>query len=312
MKVQLEDVVVLKIGVSTLGRFKTIKSESVERFVGEDQVSATAEGGGAEQEEAAKPQGEKKTNRKAVRVEKEYIPASFFKEITALDSRFESRFKRITQPGFFGTGDRLAHVAKVAQIHALVQKYTSDRGALVETFLGKLGSGEVAKVAAPLLGPLHDPEDYPSVGEARNKFGVSFLAIELGVHSKLPPEMKQQMEQGFTQKWKEAFAAGQKSLRADFLKAVQTLLGELQPGEGKKGKIYDSVVEMVKGFKEEFELRDMVGDDKLKELVAKVDAAMADVEGADVLRNYKGTANGVAAALKEVLPQAEELARVFD
>jgi hypothetical protein len=136
------------------------------------------------------------------------------------------------------------------------------------------------------------------------RFEVSLLVLNSVVPANLPPELKAKLEAEVAKRLEEADLKGQQEKRELFLKGVQTLYGELQPG----GRLFDSVVEGLKLYCKEFDPSD---DPAIASLVAQV-ATTLEGKSVESLKKFQGTNEEVKALLGVIVPQVEKLGRVID
>lgn len=273
----------LFLRVSMIGRQKTLSGDVIETVQGED---GDTEG---------------KIERTKLRVQKDYIRKEFLAGIGALDSEFRTRYNLRTKPGLQPGARRPRK--NLQQALDLVDDYVARRRKLAEAFADRID--EIKAAAKADLKHLYDEDDYPRTREdILARFDVGMLVLNSVVPAGLPADLKAKLEAEMARRLEEADLKGQQEKRDQFLKGVQTLFQELQPG----GRIYDSVIEGIKLYAAEFDPSD---DPDIAPLVTKVFEVLKNKSAAD-LKNFKGDKEEVKALLGDVLPQVEKLGRLIN
>lgn len=159
---------------------------------------------------------------------------------------------------------------------------------------------------APLLegglGPLFDPDDYPTEAELRDKFSIDISWLALGIPEDLPPALKAQAAAKYEKQLAEAAEECKDALRASLGSFLDRLVERLTVAEGEKPKVFrDTLIENVRSFCEVFDARNFLNDTELAGLVAKCRALLTDPKlTPDNIRKYADVRENTRRAFEEI------------
>ncbi len=137
------------------------------------------------------------------------------------------------------------------------------------------------------LNGLANPRDYLTADEAASRFGLEWRYVTFAT-----PDALKNLKEGLFEREREKLAELVKQaneeirtvLRVQMQALVQRMVTQLQPSkDGKKKKIYDSLVGNVEDFLETFSARNLADDTELQALVTKARQTLNGVD-ADLLR----------------------------
>ena len=136
------------------------------------------------------------------------------------------------------------------------------------------------------LGPLFDPNDYPSPEVFARCFGIEWNWLALGVPEDLPAKLREEAAAKLENQFAEAAEEVKNALRESFAELISHATDKLtvKPGE-KPPKFHDSLIGNIAQFIEVFNARNMMGDAQLETLVNQAKQVLVGLEP-DRLRKY--------------------------
>jgi hypothetical protein len=156
--------------------------------------------------------------------------------------------------------------------------------------------------------------DYPTEQEIENAFYIDSKYIDFRVPEKLKSigaNLYNKEVEKQARGWEEAAENAREFLRETAQYLIEQFANQLKiEKEGKKGekrgRIYDSTIESLKRFAEDFAARNIAGDDKLLTLVAKVKNAIDGID-ADALRGNDRLRSKLADEIEQVRGNVRDL-----
>jgi vacuolar-type H+-ATPase subunit E/Vma4 len=161
----------------------------------------------------------------------------------------------------------------IVNVKNKLEAYKTERAALVEEFLAVYI--EQGKTAQEKLGPLFNPQDYPSVSQVRAKFYFDYSIFAFGVSEGLKA-ISQELYQQEVDKLQTTLQSAASEITAAMRQTVYDLLTNLQdkltPDEttGEKKILHKAAIENVKKFLETFNLKNVTNDTELEAIVGQV------------------------------------------
>lgn len=179
-------------------------------------------------------------------------------------------------------------------------------GTLVEEFLSVYPKQRDETLAGPIK-DFVSPSDYPSESTIRARFGVNWRYIQFAVPEGLPPEIRRAQEEALRRDMQEAKDTMLAALREAFLELVAhaTERLDVQPGEKKK-RFNNSLIENLGDFFETFQQRNVLGDEKLAQLVTQAKAILGNTSPDD-LRDDARIRNRIRTGFETVKQQISAL-----
>ena len=161
----------------------------------------------------------------------------------------------------------------IVNVKNKLEAYKTERAALVEEFLAVYI--EQGKTTQEKLGPLFNPQDYPSVSQVRAKFYFDYSIFAFGVSEGLKA-ISQELYQQEVDKLQTTLQSAASEITAAMRQTVYDLLTNLQdkltPDEttGEKKILHKAAIENVKKFLETFNLKNVTNDTELEAIVGQV------------------------------------------
>lgn len=221
------------------------------------------------------------TDESLLYVSKDILDSPELTEISRLDGSIRTYVMAHAFPSFMRKGVYLVPRGMLLPICERLEQFASQRKDLTSKFLEAYPT-KVGEARARLK-DLFDAGDYPSVGEIRRLFTMTWRFYEMGVPTLLKEVKSSIWERERAKAAKEMDALRGKLeqvLRAEFLKLVEHIADRLSPDvDGRPKKFRDSVLDNLSEFFSTFEARNVVQDGALKALVKKTQGLL---KGTDV------------------------------
>jgi hypothetical protein len=169
----------------------------------------------------------------------------------------------------------------IVNVKNKLEAYKTERAALVEEFLAVYI--EQGKTAQEKLGPLFNPQDYPSVSQVRAKFYFDYSIFAFGVSEGLKA-ISQELYQQEVDKLQTTLQSAASEITAAMRQTVYDLLTNLQdkltPDEttGEKKILHKAAIENVKKFLDTFNLKNVTNDTELAGVVEQVRELLSNTD----------------------------------
>jgi hypothetical protein len=221
---------------------------------------------------------------KRLYVTKALVDNKEIKELSKHRTKFFDDLKAMSLPSgllTIGNGQYLISVAMVKQVKGMIDKYLSERTALLDDF--EVRYPAIIESAKERLGPLFNAGDYPPFAQIRSGYSTSYRFVS----NTVPEEIEKVSAEIYASEQERILhlCAGevdfiQNSLRERFLDMVEHFSSRLGADEqtGKAKRFHGSNIEHLKDFVATFKQMNLTGDVVLEELVNKAEALVTDVD----------------------------------
>jgi hypothetical protein len=251
-------------------------------------------------------------------VNKNLLDAREYDAIKRHDGKTRAWLTTRALPSMFKEGVFRVPNTLIVEVDEYLTERVKERAVLVEAFR-KSYVKRVTEALARLNG-LANVNDYLTADDAAEKFNLSWRYVTFST-----PDALKNLREGLFQREREKLASEVASaaeeikqvLRVQMAALVKRMVTQLTPSvDGKKKKIYDSLVGNVADFLATFDARNLADDGELKSLVGKARNAIAGVSP-ELLRESDGIRESVKTGFDEIQKQLDTMivdkpARVFD
>jgi hypothetical protein len=251
-------------------------------------------------------------------VSKNLLDAKEYDAIKTHDGKTRAWLATRALPSMFKEGVFRVPNTLVVEVDEYLTERKAERDALVAAF--KKAYVERVKEALVRLNGLANVNDYLTAEDAASKFNLSWKYVTFAT-----PDALKNLRDGLFQREKEKLASEVRSaaeeiktvLRVQMAALVDRMVTQMTPSkDGKKRKVYDSLVGNIADFLATFNARNLASDTELQALVDKARNTIAGVSPA-LLRESDGIREHVAAGFGEIKKQLDTMivdkpARVFD
>ena len=161
----------------------------------------------------------------------------------------------------------------IVNVKNKLEEYKTERTALVDEFITTYV--EQCRIARDQLGPLHNPHDYPSIEQVREKFYFDYSIFAFGVSEGLKA-ISEELYQQEVDKLQTTLQSAATEITAAMRQTVFELLTNLQdkltPDEttGERKVLHKAAIENVKKFLDTFNLKNVTNDTELGVVVEQV------------------------------------------
>ena len=251
-------------------------------------------------------------------VNKNLLDAREYDAIKTHDGKTRAWLATRALPSLFKEGVFRVPNTLVVEVDEYLAARATERKTLVEAFR-KSYTKRVAEAVERLNG-LANINDYLTADQACEKFGLTWRYVTFAT-----PDALKNLRAGLFEREKENLAkmvndAAEEIkgvLRIQMAALVKRMVVQLTPSvDGKKKKIYDSLVGNIADFLATFEARNIADDVELKALVDQARNVIAGVQP-ELLRESDGIRESVQTGFSEIQKQLDQMivdkpARVFD
>lgn len=251
-------------------------------------------------------------------VNKSLLDAREYDAIKTHDGKTRAWLTTRALPSMFKEGVFRVPNTLVVEVDDYLKERAEERAELVKAF--RKAYKERVKEALVRLNGLANANDYLSADDAAEKFDLTWKYVTFAT-----PDALKNLRDGLFQREREKLAADVKNaaeeikqvLRVQMAALVKRMVTQLTPSvDGKKKKIYDSLVGNVADFLATFDARNLADDGELMALVGKARNAIAGVSP-ELLRESDGIRESVKTGFDEIQKQLDTMivdkpARVFD
>lgn len=173
----------------------------------------------------------------------------------------------------FEGGLYIVPVPRVEALNTYLVEREIERNLLIDEFCGEWE--QLVSAAYEKLKELFSDTDYPEAEEVRRRFSVSWSFISLQVPEELPQEILEAERAKAAERIQNVAEQTVVTLRETAYSLVQHLWEQMQPseelgadGKPKTKKLFDSSVTKLIDFAEQFNNKNLAGDDDLEQLVS--------------------------------------------
>lgn len=251
-------------------------------------------------------------------VNKSLLDAKEYDAIKTHDGKTRAWLATRALPSMFKEGVFRVPNTLVVEVDEYLTARASERKDLVAAF--KKSYKDRVLEAITRLNGLANANDYLSAEDAAEKFRLTWKYVTFAT-----PDALRNLRDGLFQREREKLATEVQSaaeeikqvLRVQMAALVDRMVVQLTPNkEGKKKKIYDSLVGNIADFLATFNARNLADDAELQKLVEKARQAIAGV-GPGLLRESDGIREHVKTGFDEIKKQLDTMivdkpARHFD
>lgn len=269
-----------------------------------------AEGADANEEQKAKQR---------VALRKQLIVSKEYDAIKSFQGEIRSWIYTRTVPSFFKEGFQLCGLGEVSNVNARLKKARVELAELVKAFIAVYP--EQIEAARAVLEPVgqFNPGDYPPAEALESAFDISWNWIAFTVPEGLPAELRQQEEEKLSRQFEDAGQQITAALRVAFGELIAHATERLTDSpDGKKKKIYDSVVGNLSDFIDTFNSRNITNDAELAVLVGKAREILVGVtpqklrDYANQRDNIRQQFEGIKAAIDPMIVAVKSRKFEFD
>jgi hypothetical protein len=251
-------------------------------------------------------------------VNKNLLDAREYDAIKTHDGKTRAWLTTRALPSMFKEGVFRVPNTLVAEVDDYLAERAAERTALVEKFR-QVYTKRVTEAIARLNG-LANINDYLTADHAADKFGLEWRYVSFST-----PDSLKNLREGLFQREREKLAKSvadaaeeiKTVLRVQMAALVKRMVVQLTPNkEGKKKKIYDSLVGNVADFLATFNARNLANDSQLQALVDQARRAIAGVSP-ELLRESDGIRESVQTGFVAIQTELDKMivdkpARQFD
>jgi hypothetical protein len=251
-------------------------------------------------------------------VNKNLLDAREYDAIKTHDGKTRAWLTTRALPSMFKEGVFRVPNTLVVEVDEYLAARAKERNVLVEAF--RKAYVERVKQALERLNGLANINDYLTADDAAEKFGLTWRYVSFST-----PDALKNLREGLFQRERDKLADAVKDateeiravLRVQMAALVKRMVVQLTPSvDGKKKKIYDSLVGNIADFLATFDARNLADDKELQALVEKAKQTIAGV-GPELLRDSDGIREDVKKGFDEIQKQLDTMivdkpARVFD
>jgi hypothetical protein len=241
-------------------------------------------------------------------VNKNLLDAREYDAIKTHDGKTRAWLTTRALPSMFKEGVFRVPNALVVEVDEYLTARAEERKELVEAFR----QAYVKRVTEALtrLNGLANANDYLTADDAAAKFGLTWKYVTFAT-----PDALKNLRDGLFQREREKLANEVKSaadeikqvLRVQMAALVNRMVTQLSPSvDGKKKKIYDSLIGNVADFLSTFDARNLADDGELMSLVGKARNAINGVNP-ELLRSSDGIKEHVKASFDEIKAQLDTM-----
>lgn len=250
-------------------------------------------------------------NKERLHAVKSIMESENINQISKLHSRAYGYLWSKILPAPLRKGMYLLPTEFIAELDEKLEAYDNDTKPYIEALIEELP--ELKKADRKELRDLYREEDYPTPDQIRNAFYIEAMYVDFRV----PDKLKQISDKMFSNEvkkqakaWEESAVEINEFLRWCMKELVDRLTNQLKiekakkgDKEGKRGKLYDTGLDKLRQFAEDFPFRNLADDKKLLAIVGKAKKIVGDVD-ADTLREddalRQSMFDGMAEIQKEV------------
>jgi len=262
-------------------------------------------------------------DKRRVHTRKKKLDCPEIAEIESLAGKIRTWLYRKTVKGVLRPGLYLANIKQIVEIEDWLRQRRQEFYDLVDQLMTVYGQRVEESKAA--LGELFDPSDYPSVDEVRNQYYMKWYWMDFAA-MKAPESIAQQSKEIFEREQQKAekrmniVEQGVTKVLRDEASQIFERLAEsltLETEDGKKKRLYDSTVDTVRGFLEDFVLRNFGNDEELAAYVAKAKRALGNATADDIRKDealrtkMKEEFDEIASGVARLAAETAELTRGF-
>jgi hypothetical protein len=248
------------------------------------------------------------TDKSAVNATKARLVSKALDKIAAFDSQTQKALARKTLPSLIHPGVVRVHRDALAEIVGWLEGRKVSRDGLVAGSFVPSYPSDVEKTAAK-LGPLYDPEDYPTAEDAAKEFGFDWRVLSAAVPEGLPEGVQATEEARYRAQLDEAVASYTKLLRgaaADIVGDLAACLDKTTDALGRKNPVRIATLNRIREFVQTFPTRNVGGDAALGILIGQAGAMLDQLGAGDP--NDDATRSALAAGFGAMREQLNALA----
>jgi len=243
-----------------------------------------------------------------VRVNKSLLDSPEYDAIRTHDGKTRQWLYGRALPSMFKEGVFRVPNTLIVEVDEYLARRRTQREQLVNEFRRSYGS-RVAE-ALDRLGELANSNDYLDEDEAASKFGLSWKYVSFNT-----PDTLKNLKAGLFERERakiekmmaEATEEIRSVLRAQMSALVKRMVTQLTPSaDGKRKKIYDSLIGNIDEFLSNFSARNLADDGELQALVSKARNVLKGVDPA-VLRSDDDARKEVAKGFTQIDKQLSEM-----
>lgn len=209
--------------------------------------------------------------------------------ITALQAKLRIDHYRLTKP-WSDNGPRVVPYALLDRHQDLVYHAERDFWALVDKFLDKYDT--LVAAAAFKLGDLFDRRQYPAREEVRRKFAFRVSYTPLPKAGDFRVDIENEVQRELVEQFNTMMAEREKAIMNDSWEKLHASVGrivrQLAPRDGKRGKIYDSLIDDARELCDLLGHFNVAGDTKLEAARRGLEDMLAGIT-TDALRTEADT-----------------------
>jgi hypothetical protein len=251
-------------------------------------------------------------------VSKNLLDAREYDAIKTHDGKTRAWLATRALPSMFKEGVFRLPNTLITEVDDYLTARKTEREVLVAAF--KKAYKERVKEALVRLNGLANPNDYLTADDAAERFGLTWRYVTFSTPDALK-NLREGLFQRERQKLAESVADAAEEiktvLRVQMAALVDRMVTQMTPSkDGKKKKIYDSLVGNIADFLATFDARNLADDTQLQALVTKARETIAGVSPA-LLRESDGIREHVQTGFTEIKQQLDTMivdkpARHFD
>jgi hypothetical protein len=210
-------------------------------------------------------------------------------DVVTADHKLRDTIQQMSLPSILRRGTYLIPVDNVNTIDDIIRKHKDvARPALVDKFVS-VYEERIAE-AKEKLGPLFDRTQYPPAEDVRSYFWMEYRWESFAPPEQLEslnPTLYREAKERIQRDMDEATEEIRQALRVELLSLVEGLRKSLQGKreDGKPVKFYESGIEKVVTFMENFRARNVLGDGDLEKIVEDAKAVLGGVDASQVRTN---------------------------
>ena len=241
-------------------------------------------------------------------VNKSLLDAREYDAIRTHDGKTRAWLSTRALPSMFKEGVFRVPNTLVVEVDEYLTKRAAERKELVAAF--RKSYGERVTQAMARLNGLANASDYLDADDAAAKFALTWRYVTFAT-----PDALKNLRDGLFQRERDKLAKSvadaaeeiKSVLRVQMAALVKRMVVQLTPSaDGKKKKIYDSLVGNIADFLATFDARNLADDVQLKALVERARHTIAGV-GPELLRDSDGIREDVKKGFDEIQKQLDTM-----
>lgn len=299
--------ILLWLRKSSLSVMKKVNKKQLELFFIDPNIQQSSEQNNVENEK-------NKINLQQINISKKFILSSKHTDILTHDAITFQKVKNFAVPPFYKRGLFLIPLREAFNVQEMLNERMSEREQLVNDFI--LNYDDIIKGMIPILGPVFNYNDYPSVEAVRSKYSFTykFLSFDTPLSLKIVSLALYENEKLKSEEYFSNIREQVKNaLTLSYKKLVDHLIDKLSAKKnGLPGRFTDRTVNDVTEFIDKFTSKNSIANDE--ELNKLVNDAKSIMQGfnVDVIRKDKDLQNTIIEGFTKIQQNLNDKIKLSD